>query len=197
MRALNRFGCVALVVLGTGALMGADVRGIDAVQGPQADNVALVGNPLIYGVAEADGAAPGNLTAGNSAQLRTDKQGRVLVRTDHSFSFQCNVNAATATAQCQAAPGASLSLYVTDVLLSNNSTTASVLSIVYGTGTNCGTGKTQVTPLMGTGSNATNVGTLPLVALHTPFKVPANNAVCCATAGTTSFGCLVLGYTAP
>jgi hypothetical protein len=147
-------------------------------------------------IAEADGAAPGAPTAGNIALARADKQGRLLVRASHPFFFSCLQTGITATTSCQAAPGASLSLYVTDVLIANGSTTASTLSLATGTGTNCATGIANVTLPQSMPTNA-GAGSWMAFNFQTPVKVTANQAVCCRTAGSTAFGCQVSGYTAP
>lgn len=118
------------------------------------------------------------------------------VKVAPSNIWTCQQSAVTATTQCQAAPGASTSLYVSDVFLYNGSTTASALQLVTGTGTNCGTGTANVTPPVSLLSNAAAGATL-FMTFQNPLKVPANQALCCKTGGSTAFSCLVSGHSGP
>lgn len=92
------------------------------------------------------------------------------------------------------APGAGLSIYVTDIVASStviSSTTAdNYLEIKYGTGGTCGTGTTVVW-------SAYNLAFQPVVSgLTTPIKIPANNELCWMdVVGNKSF--VITGFIAP
>lgn len=106
----------------------------------------------------------------------------------HSGAFSCNVNGVSATTQCQAAPFYYQQLNVQSVTLSN-STAASSLSIISGTGTNCATGSATVAgvyyePVNGTSS----------LSFVPPLRLNVGQALCCATAGSTPFSCTVQGF---
>lgn len=104
-------------------------------------------------------------------------------------------SSATTLTEIRAAPGAALSLYITDILASA-SVAATVtadqqLTLKYGTGTNCGTGTTAIWSHF----NAVNDG--PSVRYSTPIKVPANNALCFIHAAAGNKSVVVNGYIAP
>lgn len=194
----RRAGRAALVLVAAGALMGADVRGTVRAEGAAASGSAPTGNPLADGaVARAQGSAPSTVSAGNMTGLIADVAGRLYVSTSHPNTFSCTLNAVTALTQCQAAPGAGLSLYVTDIVLANGSTTASNINIGSGTGTNCATTYTQASPsiLLPTQNNLLAFWT---IALETPIKLAANTELCCKNStGSTAFSCMVNGFIAP
>lgn len=116
--------------------------------------------------------------------------------TEKLTNFSCVQSAITATTQCQAAPGAGRSLYLTDAWLANGTTTASTINVVTGTGTNCASGATNVTPPTALASNA-GAGAFVTFSFKTAIKVVANQAVCCKTAGSTAFSCVLSGYAGP
>lgn len=170
-----------------------DTFGRPNVMGSEADNVALAGNFMsLAGVAKADAAALTAHTAGRAAALPTGPDGRLLVRTYHPNFFSCIESGITATTQCAAASGASVSYYITDFYFSNGATQQNV-SITSGTGTNCGTGTATVTPLEFLAINTDGAHH----TLQTPIKLAANVELCCATSGTTAFSCMVSGFKAP
>jgi len=100
------------------------------------------------------------------------------------------------TTQIIAAPAAGYRFYVTGVQLATTAAgTTETVQIVYGTGTNCGTGTTALTP------------TIPIAvglagfSLHrdAPLVPVAANAICATQAGTAAgtVGVLITGYVAP
>jgi len=122
-----------------------------------------------------------------------DKVGSEFNATTTGNTTSANASAVTATTQVLGLSGASLSYYLTDVMLSCGAT-ASTINVVSSTtaGNACATSPVVVIP------------TIPLAvngALHmsfrTPIKVTANSALCCKTSGSTAFSCLVSGYIAP
>lgn len=110
-----------------------------------------------------------------------DAYSAAFVREDHPNRISCVVTVSTATTltavgnSC-AAPGAGLSIYVTDVAFGSSaaSTTAadSFPTLKYGTGGTCGTG-TAVWWQALTAANTTFAQTV-----KTPVKIPANNEIC-------------------
>ncbi len=159
------------------------------VVGELAHDAADSGNPVkIGGNAIADAANPTAVAAGDRVNARFDLEGRQLVRTFHS-NFWSAVGDAYATAQTnaslKAAPGAGLSLYITDVIMSNGAT-AGTMKLIDGSG------------------GATKVGTMYFAitggaALHfqTPIKLTANTALCLTSVTVTTHSVVVNGFTAP
>lgn len=95
---------------------------VDAA-GDIADDAVDSGNPVkLGGVAvETDGTDPTSVSAeGDRAELRTDRNRRLLVNTGHPNAWYTNNNygAAQTNQQQKAAPGANLSLYITGVIMS-------------------------------------------------------------------------------
>ena len=102
------------------------------VVGDAADDAAAAGNPvLVAGVAiETDGTDPGSVSAeGDAAFLRTDRNRRLLVNTSHPRGLHARDNGGTAETDTEviAAPGAGLSIYITDIDFSTD--TAETLTI--------------------------------------------------------------------
>lgn len=115
--------------------------------------------------------------------------------------IRCKATASTATTltafggSC-AAPGASLSLYITDITSSTNAAgiaADSYNTVKFGTGGTCGTGTTVLYAAM------TAAAAQATVSDHftTPLKVTANNELCWinSTAGTKDF--TISGFIAP
>ena len=137
------------------------------------------------------------MAEGDISRLKTDLEGRLLVNLGHPNRFLATAINSTATAltQIQAAPGASLSLYVTSVTFSAtvaSTTTADQYPVLkYGTGANCGTGTT----VLWAAFTSANGGVTSTFA--DPIKLPANNALCYMHAVAGNKHVVVQGYTAP
>lgn len=101
------------------------------------------------------------------------------------------------TTQIIAAPAAGYRFYVTGVTINTRTAgTASTIQVVYGTGSNCATGTTSLTPLFAN----TTAGVNANLSYHrdAPLVPATANAICATqagTAGTTDI--LITGYTAP
>jgi hypothetical protein len=138
---------------------------------------------------------------GEFVQPAADNYGALFTRNDHPNRFQCSLDAIAATlTQCQAAPAAGLSLYVTNVVAGSTTSTAGQHLLRYGTGTNCGTGTTTLFP--GTGTTArvpspANTVAPAMVQFNTPVKVPAANALCVIGVATNTTWIVITGYIAP
>lgn len=170
------------------------------VQGDAAHAATISGNPLQTGAyAEADAAALDStgVAEGEATRLKATLEGVLLVDNSHPNRFHANSGLSTATTltQIQAAPGASLSLYITDIVMSasvaSTTTTDQQLTLKYGTGSNCATGTTYITACFGQANGGCAVN------LKTPIKLPANNALCWMHAAAGSKVVSVMGYTAP
>lgn len=121
------------------------------------------------------------------------RSGMPVAASAPSTRFVCSVSAATVTTQCQAAPAAGQSIYVTDVVVSNNVATAQTLQLVFGTGVNCVTGLTSLVAALPFGAA---IGSF-WESFQTPVKLTAANALCVKPTAATSFSATISGYTAP
>ncbi len=130
-----------------------------------------------------------------------DVYGAQFVRYDHPNKFQCSVDAiGTTLTQCQAAPGAGLSLYITDIIAGSTTSTAGTFLLRYGTGSNCATGTTTLFPGTGTTPRVTspaNTVTPLNITFGMPYKVPAANAVCVLGVATNTTWMVITGFIAP
>ena len=107
-------------------------------------------------------------------------QGAGILQTGEVNSISAAVASAT-TAQVVAAPSAG-SIYLRSIFVEKMTTATGVVNVIYGTGTNCGTGTTTLLSL----SLAT--GQAPLLGkVDIGVAVPATKALCLQTdAATTS-----------
>ena len=158
------------------------------VQGASGDNSAAgtTSTGTLPGIVETS-TTPPTRTDGNRAALALDSDGKTYVR-DFDWdplSATSGLSTATALTQLIAAPGASVSIYITAWKCSSSAAATATAdqqcTLKYGTGTNCGTGTTYLDGCF----NPANGG------CHSPFpggpvKVPANNALCWIHAATGS-----------
>lgn len=163
--------------------------GTQEIVGDVADDAVAAGNPvLVCGVAvETDGTDPTTVSAeGDAAQVRTDRQRILLVNQTNPRSFFTAVDYASAqtNASIQAAPGASLSLYITDLVISNGAT-AGKITLLDGSG---GTVKFVIYPSINGGAALT---------LRSPIRLTANTALCITSTTVTTHSVNVGGYIAP
>jgi len=126
-----------------------------------------------------------------------DAYGVLYTHSDHPNRWYANVlSTATTLTEIKAAPGAGLSLYITDISVYNSALSTATAdahpTLKFGTGANCATGTTTFWRMMNgvtfTGSEQTFL---------TPIKLTANNALCFITsvAGTRVWN--ISGFTAP
>lgn len=121
------------------------------------------------------------------------------------LGWTCSLQALAASlTQCQAAPAAGYSLYITSVIAISTTGTASNIALRAGTGSNCGTGTVGVFPQPG-GSSPSRVLTTP-INTAAPFnftfpgsglKLPAANALCVIGVATNTLDVAISGYIAP
>jgi hypothetical protein len=147
-----------------------------------------------------DGTSPSAAAAGGVRRALFTPEGLLAVTQDHPKRFRCAIanNSATiltAFGSPCAAPGAALSLYVTDISASASViatvTADQYLSVKFGTGGTCGTGTTTLW-------SAYNLAFAPVEGhFRTPLKVTANNELCWMHAAVGSKTFIVSGYIAP
>jgi hypothetical protein len=185
-------------VAGTATVNGG-LAGSQSVGGTAANNAAINQNPVLMGC-EALSTQPGAATTGNQRRCLVSLDGALYTREGGPIRFSCGVTAiGTTLTQCQAAPGAGLSLYITDVITQSNTATAGLFTLRFGTGANCGTGTGNLffgsaSALMASPANTVAVNHFHL---STPIVVTANNAVCVLGVVTNTTNAQINGYTAP
>lgn len=133
--------------------------------------------------------------------LKGDSRGALFTNPTHPDRWDCDLdNIGTTLTECQAAPGASLSLYVMGYMAGSTTATAGQHMLRYGTGTNCGTGTTTLFPGTGTTPRVPsplNTGEPTIVTFPMAIKVPTNTALCVLGVATNTTWIVINGYTAP
>jgi hypothetical protein len=169
--------------------------------GKAEDAVANSGDTGVFmlGVIDATNATQRAAT-GDYAQVTVDHYGTLLARSDHPNRFSCIVPVSVATTltaiggSC-AAPGAGLSLYITDIEFGSSAASGTAAdsfpTLKSGTGGTCGTATAVIWQAL-TAANTTQVANYTI-----PLKVTANNEVCwiMSTAGSKTLQ--VRGFIAP
>jgi hypothetical protein len=188
----------AIVTAATGIIK-AGIVGNAGAAFDAANNASVPANAIAVGLeVVASGANPTAATGGNLRRQLASTEGVAFVQEGNGNRFSCFVQAVTATTQCQAAPGAGLKAYVTSVHMSNQAATVQTLDLVYGTGSNCGTGTGGLTHKWQMGTNATTTSPQSIDAsFDTPLVPGAANAICVRPANATAFGATITGYIAP
>jgi hypothetical protein len=179
------------IVPGTGATNLGKAEDAAAVSGDTGVSALLVRKDTNATLTSADG---------DYVQQARDNYGATFMRLDHPNRIRCVVPTSTATVitavggSC-VAPGAGLSIYITDVMFSASATGIAAdafPTLKYGTGGTCGTGTTV---FWGALTAATNFRTAD--NFHTPLKIPANNEVCWITSTAGSKFIVISGFIAP
>jgi hypothetical protein len=161
---------------------------IQPVAGPFANNTATAANPVPIGAVSA---AAGTMTTlgsvGNVTRFTVDNLGSLFTRPGGSgawSAFQAALS--TSLTQLLAAPSGSMQIWLTDVEVQSTTTTASTFQLKYGTGVNCGTGTTTVSPLYVSPASTANP---TVITRNMAFSIPAANAICgvCGSATNTCF----------
>ena len=183
---------VSLTSLPTLAAGTNNIGDVDIVGGTIADDAVSSANPLLLGAVavETDGTDPTSVSAeGDLAYLRTTRDRRLLVRKSSARGWKGNENHASAQTNNQlvAAPGAGLSLYVTDIIISVGSTAGSVKLVEDTAGTPA--------DVAGPYYFAANGGCH--LALEQEIKLTANKDLGFTSATVGNHTVTVLGYTAP
>ena len=141
----------------------------------------------IEGVSVAmDGTDPTAVSAeGDAAALRSDPNRILLVNQTHPrfFNVSADYAAAQTNATVQAAPGAGLSLYITDLVISNGATAGNI-TLLDGSG---GTVKFELYPAVNGGVS---------MSFRNPIKLTANTLLAITSTTVTSHSVFVSGYIA-
>ncbi len=160
--------------------------------GTIADDATTPGAPVMIGgsAKETDGTDPGSVSAEDDVvRLITDRNRRLLVDIAHPNSWKAyhDETAAQTDHALVATPGAGLSLYITDIIVSNGATAGTVKFEE-----DTATAKTQ---MHGTLYFAINGGCV--INFKTPLRITANKDFGFTSATVTTHSITVLGYTAP
>lgn len=143
---------------------------------------------VMAGVAvQTDGTDPGAVSAeGDAAAVRTDVNRILLVNETHPRFWHVSADYASAqtNTSVKASPGASLSLYITDIQISNGATAGNI-TLLDGSG---GTVLYEVYPGITGGA---------VLSLRSPIKLTAATALCITSTTVTTHSVFVSGYIAP
>jgi hypothetical protein len=158
------------------------------ITGDEAHDAADAGAPVKIGMkAKAfDGTAPGtNVAEDDRVDAIATLEGRQLVETTHPNFWSASVDYASAqtNATVKAAPGASLKLYITDILLSNGATAGNV-TLLDGSG---GTVLWEAYPAITGGAKDTR---------KSPIVLTANTLLAITSTTVTTHSLTVSGYIA-
>ena len=180
-----------------GANSGVDIGDVDVTScanttGNVAHDSADSGNPVKIGgkAYNQDGTTPGTAVAeGDRTHFITDVYGRQFVEISHPNLWKATDNQSTAqtNTQLKAAPGAGLSLYITDLIVSNGATAGNIKFVEDTAGTPVDV--IEVIYLAANGGFVTN--------FKTPLKITANKDFGYTSATVTTHSVTVLGYIAP
>lgn len=143
---------------------------------------------VMAGVAvNTDGTDPTAVSAeGDAAAVRTDVNRILLVNETHPRFWHVSADYASAqtNTSVKASPGASLSLYITDIQVSNGATAGNI-TLLDGSG---GTVLYEIYPGINGGA---------VMSLRSPIKLTANTALCITSTTVTTHSIFVSGYIAP
>lgn len=161
------------------------------VVGDAAHDAAAAGNPvLVCGIAQdTDDTAPPNRVSAeaDATRLATDRDGSLFSRPHgpQVWSYHANGSSALTDASVHAAPGAGLSLYVTDVVVSLGAATA--LNVFFEEGASTVLGPWYLEAINGRGLH---------IQFQTPKKITANTALTVTTSAAVAHSVDVTGFTA-
>lgn len=137
-----------------------------------------------------DGTVPGTAVAeGDRVNGIADVYGRQYVSTDHPYFFRASENNSTAQTNNElvAAPGAGLSLYITDIVVSNGATAGSIRLVE----------DTAGTPVIIMNELYMAVNGGAVMQFKTPLKLTANKNLGYTSTSVTTHTITVSGYIAP
>jgi hypothetical protein len=160
--------------------------------GDVASDSVDAGNPVKIGgkAVNMDGTAPGTAVAENDrADCRTDVYGRLLVETEHPnfWTATADYSSAQTNTELKATPGAGLSLYVTDIIISNGAVAGSV-KIVESTG---------ASPVDKVSRIWLAINSTVVLRFVTPIKLTANKNAGVTSVTVTYHTVTMNGYIAP
>lgn len=161
------------------------------VVGDVAHDAAAAGNPvLVAGIAQdMDDTAPPNRVSAeaDAVRLAMDRDGGIFVHPHgpQVWSYHVNGSSALTDTSVHAAPGANLSLYVTDVILSLGAATA--LNVFFEEGSTTVLGPFYLEAINGRSMH---------LRFATPKKITANTALTVTSSAAVAHSIEVLGFTA-
>lgn len=160
--------------------------------GTVADDSPTPGVPVMIGgkAVETDGTDPTSVSAEDDVAIfRTDRNRRLLVNTSHPNAWSLYEDHTTAQTnnQLKAAPGANLSLYITDVVVSNGATAGTIKLVEDESGT-----PVQISQTI---YMAVNGGAV--IRWKTPKRLTANKTLGFTSTTVTTHSIEVHGYIAP
>lgn len=189
-----------LSAVGGTATVSGGLAGTLGVGGTQANNTAITDNPSLQGF-EALSTQPTAATTGNIRRGVASLDGAQYVRLGGPVPWSCSLDNIGATlTQCQAAPGAGLKLYLTDIMVQSTTAIAGQFLVRFGTGVNCGTGTTSLLPAAATVvrlAYPSNTATATSFSFLTPLSATAANAICILCVVTNTCTVQMSGFTAP
>lgn len=159
-----------------------------SVSGDVAHDTADAGEPVKQGFKAyaLDGTVPQAVVAeGDRVNGIADLNGRQFVATEHPYFFHVSADYASAqtNTSVKAAPGAGLSLYITDISISNGATAGNI-TLLDGSG---GTVLYEIYPAINGGA---------VMNLRNPIKLTANTALCITSTTVTTHSLFVAGFIA-
>lgn len=157
--------------------------------GDIAHDSADSGNPVKVGAKayNFDGTEPGTAVAeADRVNNIADLYGRQYVEITHPrfWSVSADYASAQTNASVKAAPGASLKLYLTDIVISNGATAGNI-TLLDGSG---GTVLLELYPAVNGGM---------ALSFRTPIALTANTALCITSATVTTHSVTICGFIAP
>lgn len=169
-----------------------DVTSIPGIVGTIADDATTPGAPVMIGgqAKETDGTDPGSVSAEDDvARAIFDRNRRQLVNNVHPnmWSLFEDHTSAQTNNQLKGAPGANLSLYITDIIFSNGATAGSIKLVEDEGGT-----PVQLTQTI---YMAINGGAV--MSFRTPRRMTANKSLGFTSVSCTTHSVEVHGYIAP
>lgn len=157
--------------------------------GDAAHDAAVSGNPVLLGIESknVDGTDGGEVAEGDVSRIKGDRAGRVFVSTAHPRGFHVSVDygaSAQTNTTVQAAPGSGVSLFITDICISNGPTAVNNVTLLDGSG-----GTVKFEAYLAQNANLSH-------SLRQPIKLTANTLLAVTSSGTTELALNISGYIA-
>ena len=171
---------------------GIPISGVVGIVGGQvADDATTPGNPIMIGgvAKETDGTDPSSVSAEDDVtRIITDRNRRMMVNTAHPNGWVAtdSQTSAQTSKELQVAPGANLSLYLTDMIISNGDIAGEV-KIIENSGT--------PVDIIETMYFDTNSGMSK--RFNTPIRLTANENIGYTSTTVGSHSITLIGYIAP
>lgn len=166
-----------------------DGRAWASLIGDAAHDAAVTGKPVLLGFEgrSVDSTDSGETAEGDVTRLKGDRAGRAFVTTAHPRGFHSSVDygaSAQTNATVQAAPGAGLSLFITDITIRNGPTLANNVTLLNGSG-----GSIAFECYLGVNQGLTT-------NLRQPIQLDANTLLAVTSSANSELSITVDGYIA-